>query len=185
MQKDPIKKDIINILAISGSLRINSSNTSIVNFIGSLMPTHCKYFIYNELGDLPHFNDAAEIPAIVNRFHQQVTEADGVLICTPEYAFGVPGVLKNAIDWAVGLGSFDRKPVAMISAGTGADKAHASLLLTLQAINADVKDAALNIPFVRSKMNDGKITDETTLKAVQNLVDIFLKNIIASREAAY
>ena len=178
-------EDKLNVLAISGSLRPNSSNTAIVQFIKAICPPEVNYTIYTELGSLPHFNDSDTIPEVVQNFHQQVAQSDGVLICTPEYAFGVPGVLKNALDWSVGLGSFDNKPVAMISAGTGGDKAHASLLLTLQAINANVHRASLNIPFVRSKMRDGTIIDDVTVKAVNLLLESFITNMIGSRNAGH
>jgi len=90
--------------------------------------------IYGGLDDLPHFSpdrDGDDPPRSVGRLRELLRTADGVLIGTPEYAFGVPGALKNALDWTVSSGEFDGKPVAAISASplyTGGAKAHASLL---------------------------------------------------------
>src|SRR5690349_20688970 len=100
----------IKILAISGSLRANSSNSIVVRFLSTLMPSNISYSIYGGLGSLPHFNDSEEAAPAVIEFRKRVAEADGIIICSPEYAFGVPGSLKNAIDWTVGSGEFVNKP---------------------------------------------------------------------------
>jgi chromate reductase, NAD(P)H dehydrogenase (quinone) len=102
--------------------------------------------------------------------------ADAVVICTPEYAFGVPGVLKNALDWTVASGDFANKPTAAISSspsGLGGDKAHASLLLTLGAMQSRlVTDGGLIVPFVRKKLNAaGELTDQATIAAVRAMLN--------------
>ncbi len=97
-----------NIIAISGSLRTNSSNSKIIQTIAGLS-TEVDFIISNIIGDLPHFNpdnDKNKTPEIVKTWREQIKKADGVIICTPEYAFGVPGVLKNALDWLVSSGEF-------------------------------------------------------------------------------
>jgi chromate reductase len=157
----------IKLLAISGSLRQNSSNTALMNAIIGLATENMKFNIYGGLGDLPHFNpdiDVDEGPVPVRGLRRQIKEADGVLICTPEYGNGVPGVLKNALDWLVSSGEFMNKPTAVISASPtpmGGDKANASLLLTLKMINAEiVESGTLIIPHITLKLNkEGIITD--------------------------
>ncbi|WP_232697550.1 NADPH-dependent FMN reductase [Brevibacillus daliensis] len=157
----------IKILAISGSLRQNSSNKALMNAIIGLAKENVKFTIYGGLGDLPHFNqdiDAVEEPVPVKELRTHIKEADGVLICTPEYGNGVPGVLKNALDWLVSSGEFMNKPTAVISASPspmGGDKANASLLLTLKMINADIVErGTLIIPHITLKLNkEGSITD--------------------------
>ncbi|GGG60913.1 NADPH-dependent FMN reductase [Paenibacillus radicis (ex Gao et al. 2016)] len=167
----------INIIAISGSLRQKSSNTALMNAIIGLAPDSMKYTIYNGLGDLPHFNpdlDTDEGPESVLYLRNQLEAADGVLICTPEYGNGVPGVLKNALDWLVSSTVMMNKPAAVISASPtpmGGDKAHASLLLTLNMINTNVVEGGkLIIPHINLKLNqEGAITNaelEQELKAV-------------------
>jgi len=158
------------ILAISGSLRQKSSNTALMNAIIALSPDSMTFTTYRGLGDLPHFNpdiDIDEGPATVQALRSQLKGADGVLICTPEYGNGVPGVLKNALDWIVSSGEFVNKPTAVISASPtpmGGDKAHASLLLTLQMINAEiVEGGTMIIPHITLKLNhQGIITNSDT-----------------------
>jgi|SRR5665213_1686324 len=167
------------ILAISGSLR-PGSNHAILRFLGGLVPPGGEYNIYNGLANIPHFDpglDNDNPPFAVTEFRQQLIEADGVIICTPEYAYGVPGTLKNALDWTVSSGSLSEKPVALITASTGGENAHAALLLILHALNAKVaENGALLISFIRSKMDaDGKITDEPTKNAVGDAFSSLLK----------
>jgi len=91
----------IQLLAISGSLRQSSSNTALMNAIIGLASEHTLFTVYNGLSDLPYFNqdiDMDEGPESVQQLRQQIKQAKGVLICTPEFGNGVPGVLKNALD---------------------------------------------------------------------------------------
>ena len=99
----------IKILGIAGSLKVSSSNSALTRAIGGLMPENVEYSVYGSLGLLPHFSpdiDGDNSPETVIEFRKLLKAADGVIICTPEYAFGVPGVLKNALDWTVSSGDF-------------------------------------------------------------------------------
>jgi chromate reductase len=171
-----------NILAISGSLRQGSSNHSILQHLGSQVPADVEYTIYNDLALILAFDpglDTDNPPAPVAELRKLLTEADGLIICTPEYAFGVPGSLKNMLDWLVSSSTLVDKPVALITASLGGEHAHASLLLTLGALSANIiADATLLIPFIRSKMNvDGRVKDEKTIKNLQKVLDGFLKKL--------
>jgi len=113
----------------------------------------------------------------------QLQAADGVLICTPEYAYGMPGALKNALDWTVSTGEFYDKPIATISASpssTGGEKAHASLLLTLTALAAEiVEGGTLIIPFVRTKLNAaGDVSDPETALALRSVLDALARVVL-------
>jgi NAD(P)H-dependent FMN reductase len=178
-----MKETKIKILAISGSLRSNSSNHKIINTIATMMPGNIDFTIYQELGNLPHFNDEDSYE-IVHEWRRLIKDADGVLICTPEYAFGVPGSLKNALDWTVSSGDFYNKPVALITASTGGDKAHASLLQTLTALTAKMTEGTtLLIPFIRSKFNErGEVTDLSMLNEIKKLIDNLIQLIGSSVE---
>lgn len=169
-----------NILAISGSLRSGSSNHAVLQYLGRMAPAGVNYSIYNGLAEIPHFDpglDNDDPPATVTGFRQLLAEADGIIICTPEYAYGVPGTLKNALDWTVSSGSLSEKPLALITASTGGENAHAALLLILHALNAKVaEDGALLISFIRSKMDaEGNITDEPTRNAIGEAFNQLLK----------
>lgn len=154
-----------NIFAISGSLRAGSSNHNILRHLAGLVPENINFTIYEYLHTIPPFDpglDNDTPPAAVAGFRTNLTNADAIIICTPEYAFGVPGQLKNALDWLASSGSLVDKPIALITASSSGQYAHSSLLLTLGALSANiVEDACLLVPFIRSKMDgDGNVADE-------------------------
>lgn len=168
-----IKK--IKIFAICGSTRKTSSNLNLIKAIADLTSESFVITVFDGLASLPHFNsdlDNESVPREVKDFRKQLREADGILICSPEYAIGVPGTLKNAIDWTVSSMEFSQKPVALITASLSGEKAHQSLLGTLLIIEARMtSDTQLLIPFVKTKVNDeGKITDNDTLNSVNKLI---------------
>jgi chromate reductase, NAD(P)H dehydrogenase (quinone) len=166
------------ILAIPGSLRSNSASNQILNAVVSLSQKSLEFEIFDGLGELPHFNDPAETPLTVAAFREKIKHADAVLIVTPEYAFGIPGSLKNALDWTVSSGEFVNKPVGLITASSSGEKGHAALLLVLSAISANVIDkASLLIPFVRTKIDSQGTLKDETLK--QKLSEVAL-NLVES-----
>ncbi len=134
---------------------------------------------YKSLASLPHFDDSNVIPNAVTEFRTAINSADGVLICTPEYAFGVPGALKNALDWTVSSAELVNKPVALITAATGGQHAHASLLLTLSALSANVsKDATLLISFIRAKLDQhGNVKDAETVEGLRRVLASLMNTI--------
>ncbi|HTL09330.1 MAG TPA: NADPH-dependent FMN reductase [Chitinophagaceae bacterium] len=168
----------LKILALSGSLRASSSNAVILEAIERMLPEDIDFFIYKGIGSLPHFDDAEQVPIAVTVWRKHLQDADAVLICSPEYAFGIPGSLKNALDWTVSSGELVNKPLALITAATGGEKAHAAWLQVFTALSARIPaGGALLIPFVRSKLGaNGSITDEGTRQAVEQL----LHNLIAT-----
>jgi NAD(P)H-dependent FMN reductase len=184
---DPTKT--VNLLAISGSIRPGSVNTGVLLALARLAPAAVQVRLYDGLGALPHYSpelDGENSPLVVTHYRTLLAGADGVLICTPEYAFGMPGVLKNALDWTVSSGEFYRKPVAAISASplpSGGEKAHASLLLTLSALDARVGEPAkLTIPSVTKKLTAaGEIIDPSTGKALSRVLQELLLIMEAGR----
>jgi chromate reductase, NAD(P)H dehydrogenase (quinone) len=170
----------IRIIGISGSLRPDSSATKILKEAGALFPADVIFDIYAQLEAIPAFNDSNIIPPVVNHFIELITNADGILFCIPEYAFGVPGALKNALDWTVSSTAFTDKPVALITAASSGDKAHAALSLTLSALGTKMPaGSSLLIPFIRTKINaEGKITDGALLNIIQLTVDTLLQTIV-------
>lgn len=170
----------IKILALSGSLRESSSNNTILNLVMGMVPDNVEFTIYKKLASIPAFDEVDNDPVI--QFRQLIQEADGVLICTPEYAFGVPGALKNALDWTVSSGNFDKKPVSLITASSVGDKGHASMLNTLTALGANiVEGGTLLISFVRAKLKDGQFSDRDTEKAVKGVVNALISTIENNR----
>ena len=173
-------KGKIKILGISGSLRSNSSASAILNVVASLVPEQVEFTIYNGLAEIPAFNDSNEIPGSVAHFIKLLSEADGVFFVIPEYAFGVPGALKNALDWTVSSSTaFPDKPVALITAATGGDKAHAAFLLTLKAISSKIPEGAtLLLSFIRSKLNEkNEVNDMVTLDSIKRVINSLIGEI--------
>ncbi len=162
------------ILALPGSLRESSSSNHILKAMIPLVPPDVSIEIFQGIGDLPHFNDPKDAPEKVIDFRQKVAAANAVLICTPEYAFGVPGSLKNALDWLVGSGELIDKPVGLVTASSQGENGHAALLLILSAISAKViPDATLLISFVRSRLDEtGRIKDPALTASLKNVVSV-------------
>jgi len=106
-----------------------------------LAPQGVEVTLYAGLGDLPHFNpdlDGEAAPPEVEDWRRRLQASDGVVFSVPEYAHGVPGVLKNALDWVVGSGEFLDKPVTLFNASPRGIYAQASLTETLTAMTAKV-----------------------------------------------
>jgi NAD(P)H-dependent FMN reductase len=176
----PVKK---NIVAICGSTRRQSSNFFLIRAIEELGKDFFDLRLFDLIGELPQFNpdmDNESPPILVADFRKLLHEADGILICTPEYAMGVPGSLKNAIDWTVSSMEFSQKPTALITASLSGVKAHASLMETLLVIEAKIPDETqLIISFIKTKVNEaGVITDEKTKAGVQKLLEAFYRLMV-------
>ncbi|MFZ6001342.1 MAG: NADPH-dependent FMN reductase [Bacteroidota bacterium] len=169
----------LKIMGLPGSLRANSSSHVILQEVGRLLATNADFEIYGGVGALPHFDGRDEdAPDVVLQFRRKIREADAVVICTPEYAFGVPGSLKNALDWTVGSGEFVNKPVALITASSQGEKAHQAFQWILGAISANLApDHTLLISFIRSKVKDGRVTEGSTQAEIVSLAERFLKSL--------
>jgi chromate reductase len=127
------------VLAVSGSLRAKSVNTAILLAAQSIAPAGVEVTLYRGLGDLPHFNPDLDIeppPRAVAEWREAVRTADVLLLCTPEYAHGLPGSFKNALDWLVSFEGFLNKPVALINPKAEDSHAQASLREILKTMNA-------------------------------------------------
>jgi chromate reductase, NAD(P)H dehydrogenase (quinone) len=145
------------LFAISGSLRTNSANTAVLQAASLIAPPVVEITLYDGLGQLPHFNpdlDGDGVAPAVTDFRRRVQQADGVIFSVPEYAHGVPGTLKNALDWLVGSGEFVDKPVALFNASSRGAYAQAQLTETLTVMTARV------LPGVTLPLTGNRITAE-------------------------
>jgi chromate reductase, NAD(P)H dehydrogenase (quinone) len=162
----------MQILAISGSLRGASSNTSLMQAATIVAPEGVRVVIYNGLDTLPYFNpdldgEGAIPPATVAELRRQVEEADGVLISSPEYAHGVPGVLKNGLDWLVSSGETVGKHVALVNASPRATHAQESLAETLSTMAAIiVPQASIAVPLSGRKLDASGIASDPEISAL-------------------
>jgi NAD(P)H-dependent FMN reductase len=143
----------VKILAISGSLQTGSANGAVLRAARALAPAGVEVDIWGGLGAVPPLNpdDAGPpAPAAVEDLRARLAAADGVLVATPEYAHGMPGVLKNALDWLVGTGDLYGKRVAVLTGSPrpeGGAHARAWTEQTLRAQGAEVVASA--VAFVR------------------------------------
>jgi chromate reductase len=171
----------MKILAISGSLRAASSNTAVLRAAARLAPAGVSIVLFDGIAELPFFNpdlDGDMVPAPVVAFRALIGKADGILISSPEYARGVAGLLKNALDWLVASYEFPDKPVALINTSPRATHALAALTLTLETMSARlVRDASITLPLL------GTANDETAIVANNKLADP-LRHAIARFAAA-
>jgi NAD(P)H-dependent FMN reductase len=164
----------MKILAVSGSLRPGSTVTALMHAALGLLPPGSDTDVYTDLASLPYFDpgiDPDEAPASVQHLRSRAVAADAVLIASPEYAHGMPGVLKNALEWLVGSGELSDKPVAVLTASphpTGGDRAGAWLTETLTVMGAVLPaEATLGVGLARTKLNsDGTLTDAETRAAL-------------------
>jgi chromate reductase, NAD(P)H dehydrogenase (quinone) len=144
----------VRILGISGSLRRDSFNTRLLRAAAEELPPGVELELYTGLGTLPAFNEDREgdPPAAVRELNDLIATADAVLIATPEYNASIPGVLKNAIDWASRPfpdNALRERPAAVIGASTGlfgAVWAQAELRKALRHAGAHVLDEELPVP---------------------------------------
>lgn len=134
----------MRILAVCGSLQARSRNLDLLKTAAASAPADVHVDIFESLRDLPHFDadlDEAGVPGSVTRWREALATSDGVLIACPEYAFSLPGVVKNAIDWVVGSGELERKIVAITAATHHADRGRrglAALRGPLTAVSATI-----------------------------------------------
>jgi chromate reductase, NAD(P)H dehydrogenase (quinone) len=158
---------LTRIVAISGSLRAGSSNTAALRAAARLASKGVEIVMFDGIATLPFFNpdlDHDEVPAPVGALRALIGRADGILISSPEYARGVAGVLKNALDWLVGSQEFPNKPVALINTSPRATHALAALTLTLETMAARIaKDACVTLPLLGSTCDEFSIVADPTL----------------------
>ena len=150
-------------LAISGSLRAASTNTATLETLSALPPPGVEIPLYRDLGTLPLFNpddDEQAPPPAVAALRALVGSAAGLIIAAPEYAHGVPGAFKNALDWLVASDAFPAKPVAMINTAPRSFHAQSALRETLATMSARlIPEAFVALPLT------GKMVDAAEIAA--------------------
>ncbi len=171
------------ILGFAGSLRKGSYNKALLRAAEELLPEETKLEIF-DLEGIPPFNQELEsrMPEKVKEFKAKIRAADAILIATPEHNYSVPGVLKNAIDWAsrpYGDNSFEGKPAAIISASTGMlGGARAQYHLRQIFVFLDMRPVnrpEVFITFAGQKIDEqGKLNDETSRKLIKQLLEALI-----------
>jgi chromate reductase len=171
------------IFAISGSTRKNSSNVNILKAISELYKNELEIEIYFQIDTLPHFNpdlDNVDVPENVMNFRNKIEKSDGVIICSPEYIFSLPGTLKNAIEWTVSTTVFSYKPFAFIIASGLGEKAFESLDLIMSTLLQTKVDerCKLLIKGGRTRINElAQISDKKVLNDIRQVIDSLILQI--------
>ena len=176
----------MNIVMIVGSIRKESYNMQIAKTMQERYKEKMDIHIA-DIGSLPFFNQDEEHdpPQIVKEFKEGIKQADGVIIVTPEYNWSVPGVLKNALDWASRVDHvFNSKPVMVLGAspgmmGTIRAQLHLRQILVAPGIQAKVLPPGANevvINFAHQKVDEeaGRLADEDTLNFLDSKVETFV-----------
>ena len=161
------------LLAISGSLRKHSFSTAVLHALTDATATLATYE-FGDIGSLPHFNQdllGDALPATARRFREQVSAADGLLIVSPEYNHGIPGVLKNAFDWASrphNQAPLKHKPVLIVTASpavTGGARAQYQIRETVvSALARPVVTPEIVVASVDKKIVDGRFQDPAVIE---------------------
>jgi chromate reductase len=160
------------ILAISGSLRARSSNTELLRAAASIAGASAEVMLFSGLGKLPSFNpdldeEGAVLLSSVNELRAEIARADAVLISSPEYAHGVPGSLKNALDWLVSGPEMIGMRAGLLNASARSVHAHAALEETLRTMSANVVDDAVAVvPLDGRRLNAAEIVADDVLAGI-------------------
>jgi chromate reductase len=178
------------LLGLSGSIRRDSYNTAVLTSLAQEIKGKATLDV-RTLENIPPYDSDLEVeglPEVVAVLKQEIAEADGIILSSPEYNWGMSGILKNAIDWASRptYGSpFKGKPVLFLSAspgGLGGARAHSQMREAMTAVLArPVVCPPVTIAAVDKKMQDGKLTDPATLKFAGDAIDALLEEIALLR----
>src|SRR5215469_323269 len=154
---------VMKILALAGSLRAASINAALCRAASRLAPRGLHISVYDALGSLPPFNVdlEPEPPRSVMQLREAIGAADALIIASPEYAHGISGVLKNALDWLVSYEGFVGMPVAVINTSPRAHHAYDSLLEVLKTMSATlVPEASISLPLLGGCITEAQMVSE-------------------------
>ena len=181
----------MRVLGISGSLRRDSHNTALLRAAAERLPAGAELVEFGRLREIPPYDadaEAAGVPAVVEELREAIREADAVLVATPEYNHSIPGVLKNALDWAsrpAGKSALHGKPAAVIGASTGmfgAVWAQAETRKVLGALGGRVVEAELPVAKAAElAVEDGRLELDPQLS--EQLEQILSELVAAVEEA--
>jgi chromate reductase len=171
----------IEVAALIGSLRRNSYNRGLLRTAMLLRPDRVHLYEVS-IHDLPFYSEDIErrgFPTSVRDFRAQIERADALLVCTPEYSYSIPGVLKNALDWAAapaGHSPLRGRPLAMMGASVGRSGTMRAQLHLRQVATAiglvPIPEPEIYVTYAADKFNQlGELTDQTSREQVEELLN--------------
>ena len=165
----------MNVLAICGSLRAASINAALLRAAARLSPPEMQVRPLSGIGELPLFSPDLEHhrPVRVATYQAEIATADALLIASPEYAHGVTGTIKNALDWLVSFEPFVAKPVAVLNTSPRAHHADDALRETLKTMSAVVvEQASITIPLLGAHLTeDGMVEHPAISRAIRGALE--------------
>jgi chromate reductase, NAD(P)H dehydrogenase (quinone) len=171
----------VRFLAISGSLRAGSSNTGVLQAIASVAPAAVEIVSFRGLAEIPAFNPDLDVepgPLPVEFFRSELKRSQAVLISTPEYVHGLPGSLKNALDWIVRSGELYEKPIALINPSPRSTFAQAALTEVLNTMSARIiQEACLTLPMSSPLTPPGILADSQLSSMLRSSVETLLRSV--------
>jgi len=177
---------VTRILGISGSLRRDSHNTSLLRAAAGIAGPDVELELYEGLKEVPPYDEDDDVhvrPASVARLNAAIAAADAVLFSTPEYNSSIPGQLKNAVDWIsrpIATNVLRNKPVAVVGASTGAFGAvwaQAELRKVLAVLGARVLDVELPVPYAHTRFDEDGLTDDEIRASLAEAVEALAAEI--------
>jgi chromate reductase, NAD(P)H dehydrogenase (quinone) len=183
---------VTRVLGISGSLRRDSHNTSLLRAAAEAAGPDLELELYDGLKQIPPYDEDDDVhprPAEVARLNAAIGEADAVLFSTPEYNSSIPGQLKNAVDWIsrpLATNVLRNKPVAVVGASTGgfgAVWAQAELRKVLSTLGARVLDVELPVPHAHTRFDEGDLTDDEIRAALTEVLETLAEEVRERQEA--
>jgi chromate reductase len=190
----PVSDAVFRLLGLSGSIRQDSANTTILRTLGQRLDGGASLIVF-PLDDVPLYNSDLEgerLPDPVRALKDAIAQSDGIILCSPEYNHGMSGVLKNALDWAsrpAFASPLKNKPSLLMTSSpgyVGGARAHAQMQQTLaSALATVVVRPQVVIAGVMQKIVDRKLVDEITIKYCLEAIDDLLREIgLLSRQTA-
>ena len=179
----------MKLLGLSGSLRRLSTNTALLRALADNAPAGMTLEISGLIGELPIFNPDREgklTPALVEAFGRSIREADGLVFACPEYAHGIPGGLKNALDWMVSRDEIPDKPALIVRASTRSDHALAALHEVLRTMSLRLKpEVGFSVHLVgkAAERMDEILSAPEARDAMRRTLEDFRRWIMATRQA--
>lgn len=168
------------IIGICGSASRNSANLLILKWIAKSDKADFYLEIIDNLTELPHFKTELtdkNVPEKIVDFRDKIENADGIIICTPEYVFSIPSGLKNMIEWCVSTTVFSEKPIGLITASASGEKGHEEMKLIMETVQTKFTDeTTLLIQGIKGKIDrGGQILDKKTETELEKFVESFNK----------
>lgn len=185
----PVRTGPFAIVTLSGSLRTASTNALVLEALAQLASPPLALTAFTGLGDLPHFNPDLDTdddrPAPVRAWRRMVARSDALVICSPEYAHGVPGSLKNALDWLVSGPEFPALPVTLINTSARSTHAQAALAETIRTMSGHlVPPGGWVLPLAGSRPTLAAfLLDETLAGPLRGLLTIIETAVSEARAA--